>query len=217
MKANFIISYSGGKDANLALYRAIEKGYKAVGLLTTYNEAMERSWFHGIPKDILMEVSKSLKIPINLVSTGFGNDYGLDFERALIEFKNQGADTCVFGDIDIEEHYSWCDERCKNTGLKSEFPLWNEDREKLVLESINLGFKSMITVIDNSILDESFLGKTLTAEIIEKIKESGADPCGENGEYHTFVYDGPTFDKPIDIKVGKIIKNNKNAAIEIKL
>ena len=213
----FVLSYSGGKDATLALYRAIKKGYNPKYLMTTYNKDAGRSWFHGLTKEMLETVSDSLEIPIKIIETGLDSDYGKDFEKGLLDLVEEGVNSCVFGDIDIEGHHEWCSERCINTGVKSIFPLWNEDRKDLVHESIDLGFKSVITVVDTSRLSEKFLGKTLTRELIEEICEEGADPCGENGEYHTFCYGGPIFKNEINLKFGEIVKNTNYSAIPIEL
>ena len=111
-----------------------------------------------------------------------------------------GATSVVYGDIDIAHHKQWGIDRSKNAGLDYEFPLWQEDREKLVYEVIDSGFKAVIKKVNLDYLSEDFLGKTLTKELIEKIKSKGVDPCGENGESHTFVVDGPIFDYKINIK-----------------
>ncbi|GHU98795.1 ATP-binding protein [Clostridia bacterium] len=203
----FVASYSGGKDGALAFYRAVQSGFRPLALLTTYNESAGRSWFHGVPSDLLHTVSASIGVPLELIKTGEGNGYAADFEAALERLKKtKGARACVFGDIDIQAHYDWCDARCKAAGLESAFPLWNGDRRRLVYELIDLGFKAVITIVDSSKLSERFLGQTITREIAEEIAAAGADICGENGEYHTFVYDGPIFKTPVNFKRGDIVR-----------
>jgi uncharacterized protein (TIGR00290 family) len=220
-KNKFVSSYSGGKDSVLALYRAVKFGGEPVSLITTYNEAAGRSWFHGVPLEILDEVSESLAVPIKVVTTGPADDYGRDFERALIELKNSnanlnGIDSCVFGDIDIQAHQDWCDARCVTAGIDSIFPLWNENRASLVYELIDLGFKAVITIVNTTMLSAKYLGKTLTRELAAEIAADGADICGENGEYHSFVYDGPLFATPIDVTFGEIIVNGDYSILPIK-
>lgn len=194
----FIISFSGGKDGMLALYRAINEGHTPLGMITTYNENENKSWFHNIPKSYLEKVSKSLNIPLYLINTN-GDDYTEKFEEKLLEFKENGVDFCVFGDIDIIEHFNWCSCRCKNVGMDYYFPLWNEDRKKVVNEFIGNGFKALITVVKHTKMDKSFVGQTLSNDLVLQIEKTGADICGENGEYHTFVYDGPLFLEKIDL------------------
>lgn len=201
---HFVASYSGGKDSMLAIYRALRAGMIPVELLITFRTEKERSWFHGVPETVLKRVSEALKIPVRLIQTT-GEGYTRSFEQALKEAVRKGADCCVFGDIDLEEHRSWCSERCTNTGLKPCFPLWEESREALVYEMINAGFLAQITVVHTKRLGEAFLGELLTEDIALKIKATGADICGENGEYHTFVYDGPIFDNPVAYEIGSRI------------
>lgn len=204
----FVASYSGGKDSVLALYRAIKSGMDPVALIITYNTDKERSWFHGVPKEVLDSVSQSLALPIWLIKTS-GEKYAENFEKTLTKAKDIGAKVCVFGDIDIEEHNEWCSKRCENVGLEPYFPLWNESRKSLVYEFIDSGFTATLTVIDNSRVDEEFLGNTLSRRTAERLEQSGIDVCGENGEYHTFVSAGPLFKKEIQFKFGeKIVDHN---------
>lgn len=195
----FVVSYSGGKDAVLALYRAVKSGMTPAGALTTFDRENECSWFHRIPEPLLKRVEQSLEIPFEIIDTQ-SDRYAEDFEKALSVFKKQGVGSVVFGDIDIGEHYEWCDNRCKSAGLASVFPLWKEDRQRLVEELIDAGFRALITIVDGSRMNEEFIGKTLTKEIVSQIAAGGVDPCGENGEYHTFVYDGPLFRQKIEFK-----------------
>lgn len=193
----FVMSFSGGKDSVLALYRMIKKGYKPVALLTTIKKEEDKSWTHGLNKDLLLKVSKSLDIPLITVECSVC-EYEKKFEEALNKAKELGATTCAYGDIDIEEHMDWDIDRCKKVNLQAEFPLWQENREKLVNEFIESGFKTVIKTVNLKYLGKEFLGKKLTKQIVLKIKEIGVDVCGENGEYHTFVVDGPIFKNPID-------------------
>lgn len=201
----FVASFSGGKDSTLAIYRAIKRGMVPVELITTYNIEKERSWFHGIPKDILAKVSKETNILLSIIETS-GEDYAKNFEAKLVEAKEKGAEYCVFGDIDIEGHLKWCSERCEAAEIKAYFPLWNEDRKKLVYEFIDSGFKTMINVVDINRLPEDFVGKILTRKVADEIETFGADICGENGEYHTFVFDGPLFKNQVEFHMGEKMK-----------
>lgn len=201
----FVASYSGGKDSTLAIYRAIKMGMIPVELITTYNIDKERSWFHGIPDEILNRISEEISIPVSLIKTK-GEEYALNFEKKLRQAKENGAEFCVFGDIDIEGHLEWCTDICNKAGIEAYFPLWKEERKNLVYEFIDAGFKTIITVVDNSRMPEEFAGKILTREVADEIEKSGADICGENGEYHTFAFDGPIFKNPVEFKAGQIIK-----------
>ncbi|MDR1944057.1 MAG: diphthine--ammonia ligase [Synergistaceae bacterium] len=216
-KMKFAASYSGGKDGALALHRAVKSGREPVSLLTTYNEGAGRSWFHGVPAEMLYKVSELMGIPLELAKTGEGDGYAQDFEAALERVKGRGASACVFGDIDIQLHYDWCASRCKAAGLESLFPIWNGNRRELVYELIDAGFKAVITIVDPSRLSEKFLGRTLTRELAEEIASEGADICGENGEYHTFVYDGPLFSAPVNFKFGEVVRRGNCSILPVSL
>lgn len=204
----FVLSYSGGKDCILAMYRKIKEGWTPVALLTTIKKSSPESWTHGLTFDLLEEVSKSLDLPIIYVECE-ASEYEDRFEDKLRIAKDMGAETVVYGDIDIELHKKWGVDRAENSGLNYEFPLWQEDREKLVHEFIDSGFKALIKKVNLNYMSSDFLGKTLTKDLIEEIKATGSDACGENGEYHTFVYDGPIFKNRIDMNI-EDIKREKN-------
>ena len=187
MSKKFVMSYSCGKDSTLALYRMIKGGHKPVALLITVNKKGSRTWFHGVPEDLLKEVSKSLNIPLLLVKCE-GEEYRDAFNNALKKAKEElGAEACAFGDIDLEAHRTWCTERCDEANMEAIFPLWCEGREKLTFEFIDTGFKTVIKNVRLDVLSTEFLGKQLTKPVVEDIVKSGSDACGENGEYHTLV------------------------------
>lgn len=211
MVKKVVVSFSGGKDSILSLDRAIKMGLEPVALMTTVNKSNGESWFHNINIEKLKEVSLALDIPLLLVECE-GNNYESIFESTLKTMKELGVEGCIFGDIDIEVHREWCTNRCKNIGIEAIFPLWQENREKLVKEFILLGYKAMIKKINLDYMDSKFLGQTLDLELIEEIRNTGADICGENGEYHTIVYDGPLFLKEVQLKI-KDIKLNENIGL----
>lgn len=203
----FVMSFSGGKDSILALYRMIKEGYEPVALLTTAKKNEDKSWTHGISKDLLNKVSDSLNIPLIIVECDV-HEYELKFEEKLQEAKNMGAKICVFGDIDIDDHKKWDEDRCKAVNLEAKFPLWQEEREKLVYEFIDSKFITIIKTVNLKYMGEEFLGKQLTKSLVQEIKATGSDACGENGEYHTFVINGPIFKSPIEFNDrGKIVLN----------
>jgi len=200
----FVASYSGGKDSTFAICRAIKAGLQPLELIITYNTDANRSWFHGVTESLLQEVSASLAVPVRLIKTS-GEQYKENFENALAKAKENGAEVCVFGDIDIEGHIEWCTARCEAVGLIPFFPLFGENRKKLVYEFIDKDFSTIITIVDTSRMPKDTLGQILTREIADYIEASGADICGENGEYHTFTFDGPVFSKAINyVKLGTV-------------
>lgn len=216
MAKKFVTSYSGGKESALALHRAIQQGHEPIALITTFNTDAGRSHFHGLPEKVLEAVSKALGIPLWLVRTG-GRDYAKNFEAALLWAKGQGAEACVFGDIDIEGHLQWCSERCENVGMTAIFPLQGESRKSVVHEVINSGFVANITTVNTKYLSDDLLGQRLTKELAERIAATGADICGENGEYHTFVSDGPIFAEPVEFSFGKKLLSGDYAILPIDI
>ncbi|MVX62297.1 diphthine--ammonia ligase [Clostridium chromiireducens] len=204
-KGKVVISFSGGKDSILSLYRMIKNGYEVIELLVTFDNQND-SCFHKIPRDILEKVSKELEIPLTVIDCSGNKNYEEEFEKALKVSKDKGAEVCVFGDIDIEAHKKWCLDRCNAAELNGIFPLWQENRESLTNEFIDYGFKAVIKKVNLNALGIEFLGEELTKEVVNEIKKLGCDPSGENGEYHTLVFDGPIFKHGIKFdKVNKEI------------
>ena len=207
MGKRFVASYSGGKDGVFAVYSAIQQGMIPLSLLTTYITAQSRSWFHGVPEPVLENAAESMGIPLRLIKTS-GDEYEASFEKALRLAKEQGAEACVFGDIDIDEHIQWCTNRCVSAGVEPVFPLYGQSRKAIIHDFIDNGFTAHFTNIDTSRLNGALLGKPLTKESLSEVEAQGADICGENGEYHTFVSNGPIFKKPVEFSFGEKIENN---------
>jgi len=216
MSKKFVMSFSGGKDSTLALYRMIKKGYTPIGLLVTVKKGKSSSWTHSINKELLNKVSQSLDIPLMLVECEV-SEYEAKFKETLEKAKEMGAKSCVFGDIDIDHHRKWCEDRCNEAGIEAILPLWQEDREKLVYEFIDSGFSTVIKKVNLTYLPSDFLGKVLNRDIVEEIKQLGSDPCGENGEYHTFVVNGPLFKEEIKFKKNKIVIDGDYGNLDISL
>jgi len=211
----FVASYSGGKDSVLAIYRALQQGLTPIAFIITYNTDRERSWFHGIPQSVLKNIEQSLDIPIWLIKTS-GAEYAKSFEKALLRAKEHGAEACVFGDIDIEDHRKWCSDRCQAAGIEPLFPLWGEERKKLVYEFIDNGFMAHFSVIDTERMSVEFLEQRLTRATVDKLALQGVDICGENGEYHTFVSAGPLFRQPVQFSFGEKKMEGSYAVLEIE-
>ena len=180
MGIKVVVSFSGGKDSMLSLHKAISLGYEPIALMTTINKNKGDSWFHDISSDLLKQVSLAINIPLLLVECA-GENYENTFEIALKNMKNLGAEACIFGDIDIAHHREWGEIRCQNTNLEAIFPLWQGDREALVKEFIELGYKAIIKKVNLNNMSADFLGKTLTHELLKEIEKTGSDVCGENG------------------------------------
>ena len=212
---NFVISYSGGKDSVMALHKMLEQGHTPIGLLVTINQEAQRSWFHGVDFQLLQSISDSLKIPLLLCETT-GEDYPKALEQGMRKAKELGAEACVFGDIDIEEHRTWCKARCEKAGLLCVHPLWQRNRQEHTRETIQLGYRCIIKCIRNDVLSRDFLGKELNTPLLQRMERLGIDICGENGEYHTVVVNGPAFYQPVAYKCGEIFDFGTISAVDIR-
>ncbi|MBR6800630.1 MAG: diphthine--ammonia ligase [Eubacteriaceae bacterium] len=210
----FVMSYSCGKDSTLALEKITAAGHECVGLLVMVNDNMKRSYFHGADEELMRKFSDALGYPLILCPSD-GYDYHTKFEEGLSKAKELGAEMVGFGDIDLEDNKKWGVERCENAGLTYIYPLWQKDREDVLREIIDSGYVCMIKSVDKSKLPASFLGKALNHTLMDEMKLLGIDACGENGEYHTIVTDGPVFKKPLDVTIGEIIDFGSHAAIDI--
>jgi uncharacterized protein (TIGR00290 family) len=201
-KFSFACSFSGGKDSCLALYRAIHAGGDAKKLITMFTEGGERSRSHGLHLSIITAQSQAMNIPLLTRATS-RNDYEKHFTDALTSVKKEGVQHVVFGDIDLREHRDWEERVCNGIGLRPFLPLWLEERGKILGEFLELGFCAMIIAVKENVLTTSLLGKTLSRTVIEEIESQGADACGEEGEYHTLVYDGPIFQSSLTLTRGE--------------
>lgn len=204
MNKNCFASWSGGKDSCLALYKAIEQGYNPRKLFTMFSIENDISSAHRLKESIINAQAAAMGID-NLMGKALFNDYENVFVSNLKAFKEQGIDYGIFGDIDLEEHKQWEDKVCEKASMKAVLPLWQRDRKDIVKEFLDLGFKAKIVVVNTTMLDTKFLGQDLSYSLMKEIEEAGADVCGENGEYHTVVYDGPIFKHAVELKFGSDI------------
>ena len=192
-------SWSGGKECALATYKAISQGHKVLYLLNFISEDGQRSRSHGIKANVVALQAEAIGIPLIQVKTSWEN-YEENFKKAVGELKNKGIEGGVFGDMDLEEHREWVERVCREVGIKAFLPLWGIKPEELIEELLKLKFKATIVATR---LDKTFLGKVLDKALVSQISKLGSHPCGENGEYHTFVTGGPIFKKALKITSGE--------------
>ena len=216
MNKNCFVSWSGGKDSCLALFRAMSQGYKPKMLFTMFSIENDVSSAHRLNEDIIKAQVNALDLESTIGRAKF-EDYEAVFVRNLESFKSQDIQYGIFGDIDLDEHRKWEEKVCEKAQMTAVLPLWQEDREKLVKEFIDLGFKARIVVVNKTMMSPEFLGRDMSHELLEEIEKTGADVCGENGEYHTVVYDGPLFKTPLNLNFSKEVKDieGKWAKIEV--
>lgn len=169
---------------------------------------------HGVPEYLLYRQAKSIGLPLRkiyLVEDSSLETYNSVLTKEMDYAKSTGIDISIFGDIFLEDLREYRESQLKKVNLKGYFPLWKRDTLELVKEFIDSGFKAVIVSANARLLDESFCGRIFDHDFIKELPE-GVDPCGENGEFHYFVFDGPIFSKPIEIKIGETIKKKYNVS-----
>ena len=197
-------SWSGGKESALATYKAISQANQVSYLVNFASEDGTRSRSHGISSLALDLQAKAIGIPLIQVKTSWEN-YEENFKRAVTELKGKGIEGGVFGDMDLEEHKEWVERVCTELEIKPILPLWGITPEKLLAEFWGSGFKSIVVATR---LDKSLLGRSLDRAFLDKLRKYGCHPCGESGEYHTFVTGGPIFKQQLNIIQGKKVQRD---------
>ena len=201
-------SWSSGKDSCLALYRAIQSGGKIKYLMNFISREYQRVAFHGAPAELVDFQSQALGIPLLQRETTKDN-YEEVFRKTLRELKKNGICQLVRGDIFLIDLRDWVEDVCASEGMGVISPIWGDSSEDLLREFVGIGFKSVLTSAQAEKLNKDWVGRTIDEKFIEDLKSvPGVDLCGENGEFHSFVYDGPIFKKHIDItKTDKVLIN----------
>jgi uncharacterized protein (TIGR00290 family) len=194
-----VCSWSGGKESALALQTAIDRGARPAALLTMLDESGARSRSHGLSLAVLEAQADALGLELITRNTSWAG-YTDMFVDALAQLRASGCSQCIFGDIDIAAHRVWCEDVCKGAGLRAYHPLWQRDRGQLFRELMERRFAAVIVVVRAGILDASFLGRQLDHDLLLELEALGIDACGENGEFHTLVTDGPPFAQPIQVR-----------------
>ena len=203
-----LFSWSGGKDSALSLYEIQKRGELEVeSLITTVTADYDRVSMHGLRRELLHTQAESLGLSIEevLISKEASNkEYEQNFESALRKYRDSGTTKIVFGDIYLQDIRDYREALMKRIGMECLFPIWGMDSSALAERFIDNGFKAVVICVDTEQLDAEYAGREYDASFLSDLP-SDVDPCGENGEFHTFVYDGPTFNKPIDHRLGEII------------
>ncbi|MFC1864901.1 diphthine--ammonia ligase [Chloroflexota bacterium] len=204
------VSWSGGKDCCLSCYRAAGSGLKVSYLLNMMREDGTRSRSHGLSSGVLKLQAQALEIPL-VQRQATWNDYEAEFKNALRAFKKEGVEGGVFGDIDFNEHRQWVDRVCQEAEIIPHLPLWGLSQEKIMRDFIGLGFEAIVVATKADLLGKEWLGRRIDLDFLELLEElgktKGVTPCGEAGEYHTFVTDGPIFKQRIEImETNKVLR-----------
>ncbi len=192
-------SWSGGKDCCLACYRAVASDLEVRYLANMVSEDGSRSRSHGVLAKVLVAQAEAMGIPLVQQPTD-DDSYETQFKRMLHRFKQEGISGGVFGDIDFNEHRQWVDRVCHESGMTSHLPLWLNDQAELVREFIKLGFEAVVVTTKADLLGEEWLGRRIDPDFLDELaKIEGMTPCGEAGEFHSLVVDGPLFKKRLKI------------------
>jgi len=203
-KQQCIFNWSGGKDSSLALYHCLQNPELEIKyLVTTVNDSVNRISMHGVREELLIAQAERIGIPlyeIRLPEMPGMQEYDDTMRMHLQKFKDEGITHSIFGDIFLEDLKRYRDERLAETGMTGIYPLWKRDSHELINEFLALGFGTVIACTQARL--KQFVGREITRELIAELP-SDVDVCGENGEFHTFVFKGPIFSKPINYKTGE--------------
>lgn len=212
MKEKAIFSWSGGKDSALALYELTKRAdYEIAALLTTLNQDYDRTSMHGVRRILLEQQAQSLGFALEkvLISKKTSNEeYERKMQEVLEKYQADGVCSVVFGDIFLEDLRKYREEKLSKIGMKGIFPIWKFNTFELNNTFIDSGFKAVITCVDSNVLDKIFVGRTFDEQFLSELP-SGVDPFGENGEFHSFVYDGPIFRDRILHTTGEVVLREK--------
>lgn len=208
MKKKAIFNWSSGKDSALALYKTLQNpDIEIVSLLTSVNKQFNRISMHGVRTELLEQQAESIGLPLHkmeIPEMPSMEVYENVMRETLEKFKEKGVTHSIFGDIFLEDLRKYREDKLAQMQLEGIFPLWKIDTKELIQEFLDLGFKTIVTCVNERNLDKSFAGRIIDAQFIADLPDD-VDVCGENGEFHTFTFDGPIFSKPIDFEIGEIV------------
>ncbi len=212
MKEKLVVGWSGGKDSAFALYEVLKaKSYDVVALLTTVTQDYDRISIHGVRRVLLEAQAEALGLPLEKMLIHKGA-LDVDYETALVKilekFKSDGVNAVLYGDIFLEDVKKYRDDMLAKIGMHGVYPLWKKNSTELARSFIEAGFKAVITVVDSNVLGKEFAGREYNKQFLADLP-AGIDPCGENGEFHSFVYDGPIFSKPVTFTKGEVVLREK--------
>jgi uncharacterized protein (TIGR00290 family) len=208
MPTNTVMNWSSGKDAALAYYTLIQNNdYKITYLLTTLSDEYDRVFMHGIRSQLLDMQAAQMHLPVIKVKLPASPDdviYKQAMRQTLTGLKAQGVTAAAFGDIFLEDLKVYRQQQLAAVGIEAVFPLWKRDTKQLVCDVEDAGIKAMIVCVNDKYLGKEFLGREINRALLNDLPHN-VDPCGENGEFHTFVYDAPFFKEPIPVATGDIV------------
>jgi uncharacterized protein (TIGR00290 family) len=203
VSANYALMWSGGKDSALALHRATASGIQVKRLINFYDAATRRVRFHATRTDMIQAQADAAGMDLHAISTTWP-EMESRLVAELAALRSEGFAGVVFGDIHLADVRDWYETRVRAAGLEHIEPLWKEDPARLVREFVETGGRAVITCVDLSRLDSSWLGRVIDEIFLDEIDATQVDPCGENGEFHSFAFQGPMFGHPVSWRPGEM-------------
>ena len=206
-----LFCWSGGKDSAMSLHVLLQQSdIRVTGLLTTVTEGFERVSMHGVRRDLLRRQAESIGLPLQEVRIPpqcVNPIYEARMAAAMQAACERGIRRVAFGDIFLEDLRAYREKNLAKIGMEAVFPIWKRDTRELARSFVELGFKARVVCVDPRVLDRSFAGRELDEAFFQDLPMN-ADACGENGEFHTFVYDGPIFQKPVKCRTGEVVERD---------
>jgi uncharacterized protein (TIGR00290 family) len=211
MPARAWVSWSSGKDSALALHRArIDRDLEVVGMVCTVDQGADRVAMHAVRRTLLLAQADRLGLPVRVVELPWpcpNATYEALMAEALADATDDGVERIVFGDLFLADIREYRERMLAGTGIAPQFPLWMNPTDRLAHEMLDVGIRAVITCVDPKQLSGALAGRAFDADLLRDLPD-GADPCGENGEFHTFVWDAPDFSSPIPVTTGEVVERD---------
>ncbi len=209
MRERIVFSWSGGKDSSMALFELQRAGtLEVASLLTTVSDAYDRISMHGVRRTLLERQADALGLPLHVIRLAqccTNDEYESKMSAALAGFRESGIRRVAFGDIFLADLRAYRERNLARVGMTGLFPVWQKDTRELVEAFLGFGFRAIVVCVDAAKLDDSFAGRLVDREFVRDLP-AGVDPCGENGEFHSFVFDGPIFREPVGLTRGAVVR-----------
>jgi uncharacterized protein (TIGR00290 family) len=220
MRTPVLFSWSGGKDSAMALHSLLQNpDFEVIALLTTVTEGYERISMHGVRRELLHRQAESIGLPLEEVRIPpqcVNPVYEARMGETVLRFLDRGVRHVGFGDIFLEDLRAYREQKLLAADMTALFPIWKIDTRELVARFLRDKFRAIAVCIDPRKLDASFAGRELDASFFRELPQ-GVDPCGENGEFHTYVFDGPIFRSPIPVHVGAVVERESFVFCDVML
>lgn len=214
MSAKFALMWSGGKDSALVLHRACSRGLDVARLINFYDAESGRVRFHATPVAMIEAQARAIGIELAAIGTSWQ-----EMESRLLDelsaLRRDGFEGVILGDIHLADVRAWYEQRVRGAGLDHVEPIWGEAPANLLREFVETGGRAVVTCVDTSRLEASWLGRIIDHQFLEEIAATGIDPCGENGEYHSFAFDGPAFAHPVRWQPGDIRSDPRFTQLDV--